>query len=69
MWHPHAAPWGMQSERFNQQSLRERRKGWEGASRGNRRVGSRDGGDADADDGGVVVEGRRRRRLAAGLVG
>lgn len=25
MWHPHAAPWGMQSERFNQRSLRERR--------------------------------------------
>nr|KAF7439362.1 hypothetical protein H0235_001753 [Vespula pensylvanica] len=22
MWHPHAAPWGMQSERFNQRSLR-----------------------------------------------
>jgi len=24
MWHPHAAPWGMQSERFNQRSPRER---------------------------------------------
>ena len=33
MWHPHAAPWGMQSERFNQRLLRER-----GARRGNRRV-------------------------------
>lgn len=24
MWHPHAAPWGTQSERFNQRLFRER---------------------------------------------
>lgn len=59
MWHPHAAPWGMQSERFNQQSLRERR----GARRGNRWVGGR----SDGDGGGGSSSSSSRRR--AGLVG